>query len=392
MLRQSLEIIAMNLRALPQRWGSSLICVIGIACVVAVFVGLFAIATTFQDILRSGADEDTLLIMSEGADFEGNSNLDRETVNVIGDSSFIRHDDMGAIASFEMTRPISADRLASSDPVNISVRGVTPAAWRVRDGFRLTEGRLIEAGRFELLAGRAARNQFAGLALGDTVTIADAVWEIVGIFENEGGATESEVWGDLRSLQSVFRVGDIVQSARVKLADPEQLPAFRDALNLDPRVTVSVRSELEYIEESSNGFLEIVRLLSTPLVVVMALGAVFAALNTMYNSVAARTREIATLRAMGFGFFPIAVSVLAESLLLALTGAAIGAALIYAGLNGYTTNSNFLSNTQYAFSFVVTADLIGRGIFWALIMGFFGGLLPAVRAGRMSVVASLRAS
>ncbi|HMB73333.1 MAG TPA: ABC transporter permease [Gammaproteobacteria bacterium] len=391
MLRQSLEIIVMNLRALPQRWGSSLICVIGIACVVAVFVGLFAIAATFQDILRSGADADTLLIMSEGADFEGNSTLDRESVNVIGDSSLVGRDDTGVLASFEMTRPISTSRIASDDPVNINVRGVTPAAWRVRSGFRLIEGRLIEAGRFELIAGRAARDQFSGLSVGDTVTIADAVWQIVGIFENDGGATESEVWGDLRSLQSVFGVGDTVQSARVKLVDPQQLSAFRDELSLDPRVSVSVRSEFEYIEESSNGFLEIVRLLSTPLVVVMALGAVFAALNTMYNSVAARTREIATLRAMGFRFFPVAVSVLAESLLLALAGAAIGVAVIYVGLNGYTTNSNFLSNSQYAFSFVVTAELIGRGIFWALIMGFFGGLLPAVRAGRMSIVGALRA-
>jgi len=390
-LRQSLEIIVMNLRALPQRWGSSLICVIGIACVVAVFVGLFAIAATFQDILRSGADADTLLIMSEGADFEGNSTLDRESVNVIGDSSLVGRDDTGVLASFEMSRPISTNRISSNDPVNINVRGVTPAAWRVRSGFRLIEGRLIEAGRFELIAGRAARDQFSGLSVGDTVTIADAVWQIVGIFENDGGATESEVWGDLRSLQSVFGVGDTVQSARVKLVDPQQLSAFRDELSLDPRVSVSVRSEFEYIEESSNGFLEIVRLLSTPLVVVMALGAVFAALNTMYNSVAARTREIATLRAMGFRFFPVAVSVLAESLLLALAGAAIGVAVIYVGLNGYTTNSNFLSNSQYAFSFVVTAELIGRGIFWALIMGFFGGLLPAVRAGRMSIVGALRA-
>lgn len=390
MLRQSLEIIRLNLRVLPERWGSSLICVIGIACVVAVFVGLFAIASTFQAILQSGADQDTLLILSEGADFEGGSTLDREAMRIIGDSSFVSRDEAGPIVSFEMTRPISVNRLESGDPVNLNVRGVTPAAYRVRSGFDLIEGRLVEAGRFELIAGQAARDQFAGLGVGDSIRIADTQWEIVGTFENDGGATESELWGDLRSLQSAFQTGDVAQSARLKLASPAELTGFRDELDLDPRVSVSVRSETEYYEESSNGFLEIVRLLSTPLVVLMALGAVFAALNTMYSSVSARTREIATLRALGFRFVPVAVSVLAESVLLALIGAVLGIAIIYGGLNGYTTNSNFLSSTQYAFSFVVTPDLIARGIFWAFVMGFFGGLLPAVRAGRMSITAALR--
>ncbi len=391
MLRQSLQIIGFNLRALPARWGNSLICVIGIACVVAVFVGLFSIAATFETILNSGADEDTLLIMSEGADFEGNSSLDTQAVNIISDSELIRQDETGPVASFEMTRPISVNRLESGDPVNVNVRGVTAAAWRVRSGFRLIEGRLIETGRYELIVGEAAQRQFAGLDIEDTVTIAGTDWEIVGIFGNDGGATESELWGDIDSLRSALRVGNSVQSGRVKLAAPEELSAFEDALSVDPRLSVSVRSESDYIEESSNGFLEIVRLLSTPLVVVMALGAVFAALNTMYSSVAARTREIATLRALGFRFAPIAVSVLAESLLLALIGGAIGVAIIYIGLNGYTTNSNFLSDTQYAFSFVITPALIGSGIFWAAVLGIFGGLLPAVRAGRMSVVEALRA-
>jgi len=391
MLRQSLGIIGFNLRALPQRWGSSAICIVGIACVVAVFVGLFSIATTFQTILGSGADEDTLLIMSEGADFEGNSSLDTQAVNIIGDSAFVRRDDTGPLASFETTRAISVNRRQSDDPVNINVRGVTDAAWRVRSGFRLVAGRSIEAGRYELIAGAAAQQQFAGIEVGDTVTIADTGWTIVGTFENDGGATESELWGDLNSLQSAFRLGNNVQSGRIKLANPDERQAFADELAAAPRLPVSVRRESEYIEESSNGFLQIVRLLSTPLIIIMALGAIFAALNTMYSSVAARTREIATLRALGFRFVPIAVSVMTEALLLALIGAALGVAVIYVGLNGYSTNSNFLSNSQYAFSFVITPALIGSGIFWALVMGLFGGLMPAVRAGRMSIVEALRA-
>lgn len=390
MLKQSLEIIKLSFLALPQRWGTSLISVVGIACVVAVFVGLFSIATTFQSILQSDADDDTLLIMSEGADFEGGSSLDRNTVNVISDSAFIRNDGDGALASFEMTRQISVNRKESGDAVNLNVRGITPAAYRVRSGFSLIEGRLVEPGRFELIAGRSARQQFAGLGVGDSVKVADTQWTIVGMFENDGGATESELWADLRSLQSAFGAGDSVQSGRVKLADAESLADFELALDADPRVSVSVRGESDYFEESSNGFLELVRLLSTPLIVVMALGATFAALNTMYSSVSSRTREIATLRAMGFRFSPIAASVLAESVSLALAGAVLGLGVIYFGLNGYSTNSNFLSNTQYAFSFVVTPELMSRGVFWALLMGFLGGLLPAVRAGRMSIVSALR--
>jgi putative ABC transport system permease protein len=170
------------------------------------------------------------------------------------------------------------------------------------------------------------------------------------------------------------------------------MAAFAEQLNSDPQVSVTARSEIEYIEESSSGFLQIVRLLGTPLVVIMALGAIFAALNTMYSSVSGRTTEIATLRAIGFKSFPVAMSVFFESLLLALTGAVLGVAAIYLALNGYSTNTNFLGDNQYAFSFVITPQLMLQGIFWALAIGFLGGVFPAFRAGRMSIISALRAS
>lgn len=365
MLKQSVEIVGLNLRILPERLGSSLISVIGIACVVAVFVGLFSIATSFQAITRSNGDEGTLLVLSEGADFEGNSNLDRLTMNAIANSPLLaRNTDGAALASFEFTRPISVTRKAAQDPVNINVRGISPAAYRIREGFRIVEGRPVEEGRFELIAGRAAQQQFAGLDVGATVTIAATPWEVVGVFENNAGATESEVWGDMLNLQSVFRLGNTAQSARVKLSDPTQIEAFIEQLNAEPQVSV-------------------------PLVVVMGLGAIFAALNTMYSSVASRTKEIATLRAIGFGTLPIAVSVLVEALLLAFFGAVLGVGLIYLGLSGYTTNTNFLSNTQFAFSFVITPQLMLQGIVCALAIGFLGGLFPAIRAARMSIVAAM---
>lgn len=390
MFKQSLEIIRLNFLILPERLGSSLISIVGIACVVAVFVGLFSIATSFQTIIMSNGDEDTLLVMSEDADFEGNSSLDRLAMNAVSNSSMLAQGEKGVMASFEFTRPVSIKRKATDDLVNINVRGVTPAAYQIRSGFKLVEGRLVEEGRFELIAGRAAQQQFAGLNVGDTVTIAGSPWEVVGIFENNAGATESELWGDLLNLQSVFKTGNTTQSARVKLTDPAQMDAFAEQLNNDPQVAISVRNEAKYIEESSQGFLQVVSLLSVPLVVIMAMGAIFAALNTMYSSVSARTKEIATLRAIGFGSFPIALSVLVEALMLALTGAVLGVFVIYLGLSGYTTNTNFLSNTQFAFSFVITPQLMLQGIFCALAIGLLGGLFPAIRAGRMSIVTALR--
>jgi putative ABC transport system permease protein len=294
------------------------------------------------------------------------------------------------MASFEFTRPISIKRKVTDDLVNINVRGVTSGAYHIRSGFRLVEGRLIEEGRFELIAGRAAQQQFAGLNISDTVTIAGSPWEVVGIFENNAGATESELWGDLLNLQSVFKTGNTTQSARVKLSNPAEMEAFAEQLNNDPQVAVSVRNEAQYIEESSQGFLEVVSLLSVPLVVIMGLGAIFAALNTMYSSVSSRTKEIATLRAIGFGSVPIALSVLVEALLLAFTGAVLGVLVIYFGLSGYTTNSNFLSDAQFAFSFVITPQLMLQGIACALAIGLLGGLFPAIRAGRMSIVTALR--
>lgn len=392
MIKQSLEVISLNVMALPQRLGTSVISVVGIACVVGVFVGIFSISESFNTILQSSVDEDTVLIMSEGADFEGNSSLDRNTINVISSSEYLGRDDQGVLASFEFTRPISVRRKEEDDLVTVNVRGITETAPRIRSGFELVEGRMVEPGRFEVIVGRAAQDQFAGLNVGDTVSISGAAWEVVGVFENDGAAIESELWGDAANLQSVFRMGNVFQSGRVKLNDISELGAFTERLNNDPQVRINTRMESQYIEDSSDGFFQIVRLLGTPLVVIMALGAIFAALNTMYNSVSSRTREIATLRAIGFRSLPVAVSVFFESLLLAFTGAVLGVAVIYLGLNGYSTNTNFLSNTQFAFSFVVTPVLMAQGILCALVIGFFGGLFPAFRAGRMSIIAALRES
>src|SRR5690606_1242040 len=214
-----------------------------------------SIAASFRSIIASNADEETLLVMSEGANFEAGSSLDRLTVGAIENSPLVRRDPEGPLASFEFTRPISVARKDGGDFVNLNVRGVGPAAYRVRDNFALVEGRLVEPGRFELISGRAAQQQFAGLDIGDSVTIAGTAWEVVGIFENNASATESELWADIVNLQSVFRLGTLVQSGRVKLLDPAGAEAFTEQLNTDPQVSITARNEAQYYEESSQGFL-----------------------------------------------------------------------------------------------------------------------------------------
>jgi putative ABC transport system permease protein len=391
MLKQSLEIIRLNFLMLPARAGSSLISIIGIACVVAVFIGLFSIADSFRALMLSNSDKDTLLVLRQGANAEVNSSLDRDTVNTIGNLPGIAVDAKGPLFSPELTRLLSLPQKTTGELVNVNARGVTQAAYRLRDGFELQTGRLPETGRNELLVGRAAQDQFAGLAVGDTLRIADSPWEVVGVFASNGGAVESELWTDLANLQSAFNLGNAVQSMRLKLEDPGMFEAFRARINGDQLLNAFVQREADFIEQSSQGLLQLIRQISVPLVVTMALGAVFAALNTMYSSVASRTREIATLRAIGFNTLPIGISVFMESMFLALAGALVGAGLIYFGLNGHSTNTNLLSDVQYAFTFVILPALVFQGIFWALVLGFLGGLFPAIRAGRMSIVNALRA-
>jgi putative ABC transport system permease protein len=240
--------------------------------------------------------------------------------------------------------------------------------------------------------GRAAQAQFEGLTLGDSLHLADTVWAVVGVFEAGGGAAESEIWTDLPMLQSAFRLGNGVHSVRVKPSSDEQSAAFIARLKANSTLGVSAQRENDYYQGSVQGLFGIVRAFAYPLLIVMVIGAVFAGINTMYGAVAARTREIGTARAIGFGATPVALSVVIESVLLALLGGVLGIALIYFGLDGLHANSNFLSNRQYAFTFVVSPDVMRQGVLWALAIGVVGGLFPALRAGRMPVVRALSES
>lgn len=387
MIAQVWTLLRLNLLTLPQRWASAAIDVFGVACIVAVFVGLFSIAASFRSLLLASADNGILLVLQTGQDSEGQSTLHRNIAAAV--AGLARTIDPRAIVSPESSRPISVKRISENDYVNLSVRGVTPAAFRIRSGLKIIAGRAPIAGQFELLVGRSSQREFAGLEVGDKLRLANSDWKIVGVFEDGGGAIESELWADLPVLQAAFRLGPAVHSMRVKFSSKAAAARFQSALKAAPNLGVYALPESQYYERRARNLLGTVRFFSWPLLIIMAIGAVFGALNTMYGAVATRVREIGTARAIGFGAFSVGTAVVGESVLLALAGSAFGAGMIYLALNGLQANTNFLGNTQFAFQFIVPVRLMLEAMFGALAIGLLGGLLPAIRAGRMPVTQAL---
>jgi putative ABC transport system permease protein len=268
---------------------------------------------------------------------------------------------------------------------------VTTRAPQVREGFRIVAGRMFEPGKDEVIVGRGAFTQFGNVDLGRKVLWGSQWWRVVGVFEAGGSVSESEVWTDLSVLQSVYRRGNSVQVVRAQLESPAELERVKRWLAADPRVNVSVRSEREFYAEQSRILVALIRYVGTTIAVLMGIGAVFAALNTMYSAVSSRTREIATLRALGFGAAPVVASVMLEAVVLGLLGGVVGGALVYVGLNGYQASTlNWASFSQVTFAFTVTPGLLVTGLVYSLALGLVGGLLPALRAARLPVTAGLR--
>lgn len=387
MIGQTWTLLRLNLLTLPQRWASAAIDAFGVACIVAVFVGLFSIAASFRSLLMASANDGILMVLKTGQDSEDQSTLDRETAATV--MGLATTADPRAIVSPESSRSISVKRISQGDYVDLSIRGVTPAAFRVRSGLKVVAGRAIAPGRFELLVGRSSQRQFAGLQIGDKLRLADSDWQIVGVFEDGGGAIESELWADLPVLQAAFRLGPAVHSVRVKPSSSAAAARFQAALKADPTLGVYALPESQYYERLARDLLGTVRFFSVPLLVIMGIGAIFGALNTMYGAVATRAREIGTARAIGFGAFTVGAAVVGESVLLALAGSVLGAGIIFLALNDLQANTNFLGDAQFAFHFVVPVRLLLEAILGALAIGLLGGLLPAIRAGRMPVTQAL---
>ncbi len=390
-LSQILAITLVNVRSIPQRLGSSVVAIIGIAGVVVVFVSVLSIAQGFRAAMTTAGDPRTAIVLRAGTDSEMSSGLSREQTQIVKDAPGLTRDAAGPVASAELFVIVNHPKRSTGTDANVPLRGVEAGAFAVRPRLRMVEGRKFEPGRNEIVVGRAAAGQFAGLAVGNDVRWGENVWKVVGIFEAGGAISESEIWCDARVLQGAYRRGDSFQSVYVQLEREDALAGFKARLAADPRLNVMVERETDYLAAQSTVLQTIIRTVGFVIAGLMGVGAIFGAINTMYNAVASRTREIATLRALGFGALSIVSSVMAESAVLALIGGVLGGILSWVFFDGYRTSTmNFQSFSQVAFAFRVTPALLLQGLACALVMGLLGGILPAIRAARLPIVNALR--
>ncbi len=389
-LSQIFVVTLIQLRSIPQRLGASLSAAFGVAGVVAVLVAVLSIAEGFRTTLAGTGSPDTALVMRTGVDSEMSSSLSQEATRIIAQAPGLARDVDGAIASAEAFVIVDIPKRSTGTEANVPLRGVELHAFDVRPEIRLVEGRRFESGRAELIVGRGAQQQFAGLDVGRELRLGETTWSVVGVFESGGTLSESELWCDVRVLQPAYR-REMFQSVYARLASPESFLEFKDALSVDPRVQVKVVRESDYYASQSQLLGGIIRGLGFLVAGLMAVGAVFGAINTMYSAVATRTREIATLRALGFRAGPVVVSVMVESLLLALAGGLVGGIGAYFAFNGYQAATlNFQTFSQVVFAFKVTPGLLASGIGLALLLGIIGGIFPAVRAARLPIATALR--
>lgn len=392
-LSQIASVTLFNLRTIPARRGAVVAAGVGIAGVVAVFVAVLSIAEGFRRAMTASGSDDVALVMRGGADSEMTSILLRDDVRIVGDAPGILRTSEGALVSSELFVIINLPKRATGLDANVPFRGVEPAAYAVRGDVRIVQGRRFEPGRNEVIVGAGAAREFAGLDLGHKLRLGNNEWEVVGIFSAGGGVAESELWTDAAVLQPAYQRGTSYQIVYAKLESPGRFGVFKDALTSDPRLNVKVIRQSDFYADQSTLMTAFIRGIGTLIAVMMALGALFGALNTMYSAVAARVREIATLRALGFGAGPVVVSVLAESLVLAVVGGGLGALGAYLAFDGFTASMiNYQSFSQVAFAFRVTPELLVRAVVLAAMIGMLGGLFPAIRAACMPIAAGLRES
>ncbi|MAG31141.1 MAG: hypothetical protein CL908_09665 [Deltaproteobacteria bacterium] len=392
-LIQVYAVTRFSLRSLPERAGAALSSVVGIAGVVAVLVGVLSIAQGIRLMVESSADADHAIVVRSGSDSEMMSGLGGSQAEIIAAAPGIARADTGPLASPELFVIINLPKRSTGTDANVPLRGVSPSAFEARGNLRTVHGRRFTPGLSELVVGVGAAREFAGLDLGSSIEVAGEQWPIVGLFEAGGGIAEGEIWADAAVVQGAYRRGNSYQSVYAKLSSPAAFTEFKDALTTDPRLNVKVVRAADFYSEQSTLIRGIISGLGSFVAALMGLGAVFGALNTMYTAVAARGREIATLRALGFKSGPVVLSVLLESLLLALAGGLIGGGLAYLAFDGFKAATiNFQSFSQIAFAFDVNAGLLSNGILYAVLIGLIGGLFPAIRAARLPVATALRES
>jgi putative ABC transport system permease protein len=381
-----------NVRSVKARWTSTIVAVAGIAGTVGVFIAMLSLARGFRATLVSSGSADNALITRAGATSEMTSGVSLDSVKIIQDAPGIARGVDGPLLTSEAVLMAPIPLRSTGTDANVELRGVSPNVFSIRRNIKIIDGRMFRPGLAELVVGKNAKATYSGLTLGSNIGLGTVRWQVVGIFDAGGSAFDSEVWGDSHLLNAAFppRPETLSQSVTVHLASPAALQQLKDALTADPRLNVDVIREIDYYSKQSTRMTTLITILGGFVAAIMAIGAVFGALNTMYSAVAERGREIATMRALGFGAAAVVISFLIEALLISFVGGGIGC-LAVLPLNGLTTSTmNFQTFSNLAFAFKITPELLVKGIFFALAMGLIGGLLPAVRAASGPVASALR--
>ena len=384
--------IVYNLRSVKVRWTSAIVAVLGIAGTVGVFVAMLSLARGFKATLVASGSAGNALIVRAGATSEMMGAITLESVKVIEDAPGVAREKGAPVVTPEVVGVAPFPLRATGTDANVQIRGVSPNVLEVRTNVKIVQGRFFRPGLSELIVGKNAANTYSGLALGNSVQFGGGNWQVVGVFDAGGSAFDSEVWCDARVLNQVWkRPENIYQSVTVHLTSPGAFREFKDAVTADPRMNVDVSREIDYYDKQSRTLTRLITILGGLVAIIMGIGAVFGALNTMYSAVAERSREIATMRALGFGAPSVVASFVFEALFISFVGGLLGC-LAVLPLNGLTTSAmNWQTFSHLAFAFRVTPPLLGAGIAFGLIMGLVGGLPPAVRAARRPAAAALRA-
>ena len=388
--RLAREAAKIGIAGLPQRWGASLVIVVGIAGVVGVLVAMLAMGEGFKATLDKTGGTDSAILLRAGSQAETNSVISRDQVPLIGTLPGVRKDASGKpIVSPELSQIVNLPTASSGEDANAQFRGVSESAWAIRPNVKLIEGRKFNVGVRELVVGQGARNQYRGLDVGKTVKLGNQDWTVVGVFSSDG-AYDSEIWTDAQTLANTYNRG-AWQLVSVRTEGKAGFERFKEAMAADPRLKLDVETTQAYYAKQSGQLNGLLTILGTVIGAIMAVGAVFGALNTMYAAVAGRAREIATMRAIGFRGLPVVMGVMLETMLLALAGGLLGGALAWLVFNGYSASTMGSNFSAVVFQFKVTPELLWTGLKWALGIGLVGGLFPALRAARLPITAALRA-
>jgi putative ABC transport system permease protein len=380
-----------NLRSVRARWVSAIVAVLGIAGTVGVFVAMLSLANGFRSTLVASGSQDNAILMRAGATAEMMSGITLESIKIVQDDPGVARDGSGPMITSEVVVVAPFPLRATGTNANVQVRGVSGNVLTIRRNVKIVQGRMFQPGLSELIVGSNANKTYSGLTVGNTVDFGGGHWRVAGVFDAGGSAFDSEVWADARVLDDVYkRPTNIYQSATVHLTSAAALQALKDSVSADPRLNLDVFREVDYYAKQSTAMTRLITVLGGLVAFVMAIGAIFGALNTMYSAVSERGREIATMRALGFGGPAVVFSFLIEALLIAFVGGVIGCVAVLR-LNGLTTSTiNWQTFSNLAFAFRITPGLLLSGLIFALAMGLIGGLLPAISAARRPIAVALR--